>query len=76
MLGGVKVADGQVLHVVEHLVANLHEGALGHDGRYLTLDDLRGDGDRIDADERRHDGHNLLRRRVPVASLPMLVDDA
>ena len=49
---GVEVADGQVLHVVEHLLAQLGQGALGDDGHQLVegragrqADDVQGDQD-------------------------------
>ena len=49
---GVEVADGQVLHMVEHLFAQLGQGALGDDGHQLVeggagrqADDVQGDQD-------------------------------
>ena len=55
----VKVANGQVLHVVEHLVADLHEGALADYSRELGLSDVRAQGNHIAANETQDDARDL-----------------
>ena len=63
----VEVADGQVLHVVEHLVAGLHEGALADHGRELRLSDVRAQGNHIAPNEAQDDVRDLDLRRPPVS---------
>ena len=71
----VKEAYGQIFHVVKHLVSDLHEGALRHEGAKLSLGDLAGERDGVGADEHDGDLGDLRTSRRPVAGLPVAADD-
>ena len=68
VLMGVKIADGQVLHPVEHLLAQLVEKALGHIGSKLGI---RKDGEDREGvqDDQQHDvGNDLGLGGEPIAA--------
>ena len=67
VLVGVEVADGQALHVVEHLVAHVHERALAHDGAKLRVGDVRGERDDVARYEACGDLADLGRGAGPVS---------
>ena len=72
---GVEIADGEVLHPAEHLLAELVEKALRHVGHELLLHQDRENGEDIQHDEQRQDGLELGLRRGPVARNIPLFDD-
>ena len=74
-LVGVEVADGQALHVVEHLVPDLHERALRHHGSELVVDDVADERDHVDDGEVQDDLCDGAAGARPVTALPVLSDD-
>lgn len=66
----IEVADGQVLHAVEHLLAQLLKRALGDD-RHVAVPKQRGEvADDVDGAEGEHDLQDLGLGGRPVARLP------
>ena len=66
----VEVADWQVLHAVEHLLAQLLERALRDDGHGAVPEERRCDAHGVDAAEGSHKLKNFGLRGRPVARLP------
>ena len=66
----VEVADRQVLHAVEHLLAQLLERALRDDGHGAVPEERRRDAHGVDAAEGSHKLQNFGLRGRPVARLP------
>ena len=71
----VEVTDRQVLHAVEHLLAQLLERALRDDGHGAVPEERRGDAHGIDAAEGGHKLQDLGLRGRPVARLPRFAND-
>ena len=67
VLVSVEVADGEILHPAEHLLAELVEKALRHVGHELLLHKDGEDGENIQHDEQRQNRRELCLRRGPVA---------
>ena len=70
---GVKVPDGQILHVVEHLLTHLFQGALGDDGHHLRVEGAGDEADHIHGYQDSYKAENFSRDRRPVAALVALV---
>ena len=70
---GVKVPDGQVLHVVEHLLTHLFQGTLGDDGHHLRVEGAGDEADRIHGYQDSYKAENFSGDRRPVAALVALV---
>ena len=70
---GVKVADGQILHVVEHLLTQLFQRALGDNGHHLRVEGTCDEADHIHGHQDSHKAENFSGDRRPVAALIALV---
>ena len=71
----VEVADWQVLHAVEHLLAQLLERALRDDGHGAVPEQRGQDADAVDAGEGGHEPQNLGLRGRPIARLPRFANN-
>ena len=71
----VEVADRQVLHAVEHLLAQLLERALRDDGHRAVPEERGEHAYGVDAGKRRGQAQNLRTCCLPVAGLPRGADD-
>ena len=75
VLVGVKIADGQVLHTVEDLPAQLIQEALGHVGHQLGIGQHGDQGQQIQPRQQADIGHDLRLGSQPVpADIPFLDD--
>ena len=73
---GVKVAQGQVLHAVEHLYSQLFQQALGDDGHQLGPHDGGNESQGIHGGQNGHQPQNLGGSSGPVTGLPVGLDDS
>ena len=65
----IKVADGQILHAVEHLLTHLFEISLRDDRHELRIDRARDERHDIHADEQSHDARQIRRNVRPAEVL-------
>ena len=72
---GVEVADGQILHVVEHLFTHLLQRALRDDGHHLRIEEAGDEADHVHAHQNGHKAKDLAGNGGPVAALVGIVDD-
>ena len=70
---GVKVPDGQVLHVVEHLLPQLFQGALGNNGHHLRVEGAGNEADHIHGHQDPYIAEDFSGDCRPVAALVALV---
>ena len=71
----VEVANRQVLHTVEHLLAQLLERALRDDGHGAVPEERRQDADAVDAGEGGHELCDLGLCGFPIARLPRFANN-
>ena len=71
----VEVANRQVLHTVEHLLAQLFERALRDDGHGAVPEERRQDADAVDAGEGGHELCDLGLCGFPIARLPRFANN-
>ena len=71
----VEVANRQVLHAVEHLLAQLLERALRDDGHGAVPEERRQDADAVDAGEGGHELCDLGLCGFPIARLPRFANN-
>ena len=72
---GIKILDGQILHVVEHLFPHLLEGALRDDGHHLRIERARHQADGIHHQQDAHKAKDLARHSIPIARLIRVIHD-
>ena len=72
---GVKVLDGQALHLVEHPAPELFERALGDDGHELVEDEARDERHAVEYGQYGYKPEYRSLGRGPVAGLPALLYD-
>ena len=75
VLMGIKKADGQILHLVEGLLPQLVQKALGHDGHELGVGGRGDQRQHIQDREDRHKVQHLRSGGSPVAGLVPALDD-
>ena len=72
----VEVADGQILHAVEHLLTQLCKRALRDDGHQLRVGDAGQKAQAVEDRENRDEAENVAGNGGPVAGLPTLLDSS
>ena len=67
---GIEVADGEVLHAVEHLFPEFGQGTLGDDSHHLAEGKAGNKTDEIEDDQQTHQGKDAPGGGGPVSALP------
>ena len=73
MIVGIEIADGKVLHAVEHLLAHFFQRALRDDGHELSIYNTRCQAEDIKHRQQRHQSQNAAGYGGPIAALPALL---
>ena len=71
----IKIADGQILHVIEHLFTELCQRSLGDDSHQLSIKDVGKKADRIQSDQKGQQSKNGSGSRGPVSAFKGVLHD-